>query len=239
MIEKLDNLRIFINTNMIRAIKLISFFGITADSRSYWIRHKREQKWLKEDGELVKKNDFDFLNSNSVVLDIGGYTGEFIVPLFCKYASNIICYEPVPKYFNELKRRFLKNTNKVTLINKAVGAKNGFIQLNIAEAATSSFARPENNTGCSFTVEVEGIIDIVNRLGKVDLLSLNCEGAEYEILDELIVNQLSGCIQTIFVQFHEVENNSDVKRINIINNLSLTHNLIYDYEWVWTRFDLK
>ena len=43
---------------------------------------------------------------------------------------------------------------------------------------------------------------IEKKIEQVDLLKLNVEGAEYEILDNLISNNLLGKVKTLLIQFH-------------------------------------
>ncbi len=238
MINFLDRIRIKLNKFLIRLIKLISAFGLTPDSRLYWKRHKNEKKWLADGGELGKKTDFDFLNENSIVVDIGGYTGEFIAPLVCKYGCNVISYEPVPDFYKLLQQRFLKN-KKVKLVNSAVGAREGSINLNLGDAGTSSFLTPENSHLNIITSKIENIVNIVNKFNNIDLLALNCEGAEYEIIDEIIKFNLCEKIKCFFIQFHDVNIECKLKRTSLINMLALSHEIIYDYPWVWTRLDRK
>jgi FkbM family methyltransferase len=238
MIGLLDSIRIGLNRFLIRAIKLISSLRLTADSRVYWTRHLRERPWLRDGGEVFKKTDFNFLDENSLIIEVGGFTGDFIAPLFCKYNCEIITYEPVPEFYTVLAERFRFN-KKVTAVNEAVGAANGLLSLNVGSAGTSMFLTPENNKGKELVVKVSSILDIVGKTPIVDLLALNCEGSEYEILNALSNDMLTKRIRCIFVQFHEVEDVSPNKKDSVMAKLLQTHELSYDYPWVWTRFDLR
>lgn len=236
MIKSLDSFRLKINQFLIRVIKAISALGLTAESRQYWLRHKREKSWLHDGGESFKKTDFNFLSQASVVLDIGGYTGEFIAPLLCKYGSRIYTYEPVPEFAEKLRDRFLSN-NSVNVINAAVGAKSGTIKLNLGHGGTSLFKTAENENSGVITAKMLGIAGIVKELNEIDLLSINCEGGEYEILEALTEGGLANKIACYFIQFHDVAGDSDTRRNKILRDLSHTHKLVYDYPWVWTRLD--
>lgn len=236
MINFLDSFRLKINQFLIRVIKALSALGLTADSRQYWLRHKREKSWLHDGGESFKKSDFDFLSEASVVVDIGGYTGEFIAPLVCKYGCKIYTYEPVPEFYEKLRQRFLVNKS-VVVVNAAVGARPGSIELNLGHAGTSHFKTAENDNSGVITAKMLGIVDIIKEVNEIDLLSINCEGGEYELLEALIEAGLTNKVACYFIQFHDFAADSVSRRNKILGDLCQSHKLIYDYPWVWTRLD--
>ena len=74
----------------------------------------------------------------------------------------------------------------------------------------------------------------------VDLAKINIEGAEYDLLDDLLD---SGCI-TVFrnlqVQFHDfVVENAAARMHAIQQRLAATHELTWQYPFVWENWRLK
>ena len=73
----------------------------------------------------------------------------------------------------------------------------------------------------------------------IDLININIEGAEYEVLLELINSQKISSIKHIQVQYHRNRRLYRIRRYFINRNLKKTHNLIWCYKYVWERWDLN
>jgi FkbM family methyltransferase len=125
-----------------------------------------------------------------VILDIGANSGLFALRLKQLYPSaKIACYEPFPPNFVQLENTIAVNgLNEVTPLQKAVGAHRGRAKLFIHKrnmGGHSFYAAEAHNTD---HVDVE-VIDVPSILGdlqqQVDLLKLDCEGAEFDILMNL------------------------------------------------------
>jgi len=75
-----------------------------------------------------------------------------------------------------------------------------------------------------------------NDITKIDLLKLNVEGAEFNILNNIIANGFIDFINDIQVQFHKCYPDAINERIKLRNKLSETHYLTYDYSFVWENW---
>ena len=84
-------------------------------------------------------------------------------------------------------------------------------------------------------VELKKLSEFVKKenIPKIDLININIEGSEYEVLDEIINSGLINNIDNLQIQFHKNIKNYRIKRKNIINRLSNTHNLLWSYKFVW------
>jgi FkbM family methyltransferase len=125
-----------------------------------------------------------------LILDIGANSGLFALRLKQLYPlAKIACYEPYPPNFAQLENTIAVNClHGVTPIQKAVGAHPGRAKLFIHKrnmGGHSFYAAEAHNAD---HVEVE-VIDLPSILGdvqqQVDLLKLDCEGAEFDILMNL------------------------------------------------------
>ena len=74
---------------------------------------------------------------------------------------------------------------------------------------------------------------------RVDLIEFNIEGGEYDCLIALIESGLISTINILQIQFHNFSQSSELNRAQIREKLRLTHSLIFNYEWVWERWELK
>ena len=134
--------------------------------------------------------DVTFDGSAPVILDIGANSGLFALRLKQLYpAAKIACYEPFPPNFAQLENTIAVNRlDGVTPLRKAVGAQSGRAKLFIHKrnmGGHSFYAAEAHNTD-HVDVEVTDVPSILGDLGQpVDLLKLDCEGAEFDILMNL------------------------------------------------------
>jgi FkbM family methyltransferase len=71
----------------------------------------------------------------------------------------------------------------------------------------------------------------------IDLLHVNIEGAEYDLLDYIFANNYQINIRYLIVQFHYKSAENDAKLARYFNTLEQTHRLVYDYKYVWTKWE--
>src|SRR6185437_2668840 len=119
------------------------------------------------------------------IIDIGANTGIFVLRAkqLCPDAS-VVAFEPEVGNYNELLRTVECNRlTNVSTIRAAIGVKPGPITL---------YRHPRNNGGHSTVSQVSGVAvtvpgatltDAIGKVGgRVDLLKVDCEGAEEMIL---------------------------------------------------------
>lgn len=126
--------------------------------------------------------------------------------------------------------------NKIQIYNFGLDDinKKGILYLN--HDSTSAYSTI-NNTG-EIEVELREFMGVVRELGisKIDLLKLNVEGAEYNILNNILKNNLITSIDNLQIQFHNFNNNMDASRNDIRNELQKTHYLTWEYDWIWENW---
>jgi hypothetical protein len=59
---------------------------------------RRVRGWYADPTHVTRLTDFD-LNAESLVLDVGGYRGDWALEILCKYGSRIEVFEPVPEFY--------------------------------------------------------------------------------------------------------------------------------------------
>jgi FkbM family methyltransferase len=169
------------------------------------------------------------LNSESIVVDVGAYQGQFAREIVKRYNCEVICFEP-------LYDAFLRDIPTATVIPFALGAYSGRETFGVSNDSTGKFSE-----GPKILVPVLDVtIFLAMSPEKIDLIKLNCEGAEYEILDKLIYRPyLIRRLQNIQVQFHRVGQSYERKRNEIRSGLHKTHHLTYDCPFVWENWELN
>ena len=126
---------------------------------------------------IYKKLD---LNSDSVVIDGGGYKGEFIDNVLVNFGCKVESFEPLQKEFDELKKKYIQN-NRVKISNLALFSKTKALYLN--EEGISSSIINTNVSKNMVKINAIDVVEIINNRKNIDLLKLNVEGAEYEIMN--------------------------------------------------------
>ncbi len=122
-------------------------------------------------------NILSLKNINSV-LDIGAHIGFFSLAIHKRFPNAIVhAYEPNPELAPYLNKN-LSQTN-VTSYNEGIGLSEGKLSLNLAQdsvCTTSHESATGNITQTAFSMAIE-------RLGgHVDLVKMDCEGAEWSFL---------------------------------------------------------
>lgn len=194
-------------------------------------QEKQYKKWVVEDGEKLR---FDYnLNSNSLVIDLGGYKGEWASDIYARYNCRILIFEPVKSFENNIRKRF-KINNKIKVFRLALGANRRKEVIALCADGTSMY----RNSSKKEMIQFEDVYDffVKNKINHVDLMKINIEGGEYELLPRLIETGLIKKIKDIQIQFHNVEPNSEVKMKEILSKIELTHTPTYKYKFVWENW---
>ncbi|MEO6051182.1 MAG: FkbM family methyltransferase [Pyrinomonadaceae bacterium] len=141
------------------------------------------------------------IRPGAVVVDIGANIGCFSLQAAQK-ASCVFAYEPFPANFDALRDNVLLNkAHNVKIFPTAVGGKAGKSMLFIPD--NDSFVgrvslhpgRGTRMTECTCITLDQVVGD--NNLDTIDLLKIDCQGAEYEILYGASVKTLSRIQQII------------------------------------------
>lgn len=191
--------------------------------------------WFADKGDDTCRINYP-LTKNSIVFDIGGYEGSFVEKIYNKYSCTIVVFEPVPEYYNKIVERFKGNDN-IIVVNAALSNVNGKQPMFINTDKSGFF----ETSGTLITVDCITLDQAMNDLGvdKINLLKLNIEGAEYDVLDYMIKNDLVVKCDDIQVQFHTFVPNYMGKHTAIVRKLRETHEITYDYPFVWTNYKSK
>ena len=70
-------------------------------------------------------------------------------------------------------------------------------------------------------------------------MMMNIEGGEYDLIEHIIQQNLISNIRNLQIQFHRIDSDSPARYKNIVEQLSLTHTQIWNYQFVWESWSLK
>lgn len=190
-------------------------------------------KWFKDRGDARLRIDYP-LTADSLVMDVGGFRGDWAYAIHAKYQCKVHVFEPHPRAFATLKARFAKHVD-IVLHDFGLSASDRWLPISDEGRASSVF----HNEGSSLEIELKSIASWMkaNNIRSVDLLKANIEGGEYELFEDMIANSLIPRFRYIQIQFHTVDDNSCARRKLIRSTLSKTHRLQWDYPMVWESWE--
>lgn len=204
------------------------FFPSTHDK---WIK-----KWRADGGDYKLRFSYN-LNPDSLVMDLGGYQGQWASDLFSRYCCKIMIFEPVSQFAHNIEQRFKKN-KKILIYQYGLGGSSRKQAIGVCGDGSSLFFKKAN-----IKEDVE-IVDVAKWLNSkmiksIDLMKINIEGGEYELLERLIETELIKNIKNIQVQFHNIRKDSGLRMEGIQNRLVETHSPTYQYRFVWESWTRK
>ena len=154
---------------------------------------------------MINEYDIDSfeINPSDIIIDVGAHIGLFslLVSQFCK-TGKIFSFEPIRENFDllvsNLELNHIENVFPFNVgISKNLGKLNLF--LNNDQSAHSIFPKGSE----SITVESTSLQKIFDgkKISSCKLLKLDCEGAEYDIIDSLPAEYLDK-IQNMAIEYH-------------------------------------
>jgi FkbM family methyltransferase len=174
------------------------------------------------------------LSEGGLVLDVGGYMGDFTANLL-KVNPRLLCrvYEPVIEFAHSCQQRFRDNSN-VEVIASGVSSNGRSLKMFIDGPRTKS----DSNTylGSFKTVSINSIFD---GLKEVELVKMNIEGMEYECLRELESDGNLKKIKYLLVQFHNFTSNAEKEYGDIVKIIEQSHISVFKYKWLWELYRIK
>lgn len=150
------------------------------------------------------------MGAGDVVIDAGAHVGRFTT-MFAATGARVYAFEPHPAAFAELLRASQAFPN-IICVNKALAARAGTAPLYFPAAgaglegsqSASLMISKDNIRPESFTlVETVRLVDLIAELGHVRFLKMDIEGAEYEVLPDLIDSGAWRAIDRIAVETHQ------------------------------------
>jgi FkbM family methyltransferase len=171
--------------------------------------------------EVFVNNDYNFItNEKSILIDIGANIG--ITSLFfsmCNYIDKIYAFEPVKDTFEQAKYNFNLNDE----ICKVERIKNIGLGENDRKETFLFDKNTKGNTGvrgelspsysnnpnalersvqiCNASLEIEKILSKTK--DKNVIVKMDCEGAEYEIIENLYESNIINQIDVILLEWHD------------------------------------
>lgn len=166
----------------------------------------------------------DLLNQNSIVYSIGiGEDISFDISIIENHNCMVFGFDPTPKSIKWVREQ-KGLSSKFIFLDYGIADRSGIMDFYLPkniEHVSGSYVKQDNvNDTLKVSVEMKSWDDIVRNLGhkRIDLLKMDIEGAEYDVLDNIL--QSSVPIHQILIEFHErFFNDGKNKTISAINKL--------------------
>jgi len=196
---------------------------------------ERVAAWRRDRGDATRRLDYD-LGERSVVLDLGGYEGQWASDLFGRFACTVHIFEPVAEFADRIAARFARNP-KIHLHRLGLAGRSGAATLTVAADASSVHAAPASGARQqAITLKAASEFLREQRLEAIDLMKINIEGGEYDLLEHLLEAGLIRRIREIQVQFHDFVPGAEARMQAIQERLARTHELTWQYRFVWENW---
>ena len=168
------------------------------------------------------------------IVDIGANVGLFALAARRYFARAAIhCYEPNPEVLPHLRSNCAQIGAHIH--EAAVGETAGFASLENRGSSLQTTA----NASTTGTIRIESFSSVVDGLGPIDLLKLDCEGAEWEMFR---CNEAWQRIRAVVMEYHlsakPGSTAADVRarlRENGFSNIEVEPNPEGSYGFAWAR----
>lgn len=191
------------------------------------------KRWFEQKADSSLRLEYP-LRETSVVLDLGGYHGDWAAKIHERYGSVIYIFEPVPMFAELIRARFISAPN-IRVCNYGLAAEDVSASISVSEDSSSTIRSFGSR---KMEIELRDIVRVVGAIGvsRIDLIKINIEGGEFALLRRLIDSGLIANIVDIQVQFHEFVPDAWALRRTIREDLARTHQLTYDFPFVWENW---
>lgn len=191
--------------------------------------------WLKADGDRTLRLNYA-IGSGEVVLDVGGFEGQWASDIFGRYLCTVHVFEPVPHFAASIRSRFAANPH-VRVHEAALGGAESTLTMAVSGDASSALLEGAQTV----QARVRRFADVMQEHGwsEIALMKVNIEGGEYELLEHLLDTGLVERVRNLQVQFHDFVDDAALRMKAIQERLSRTHHLTYLFPFIWENWERK
>ncbi len=191
-------------------------------------------KWFADKGDQTLRLNYD-LSSDAVVFDLGGFEGQWASDIFSRYCCSIYVFELFDEYAKAISLRFDKNP-KIKIYPFGLSVKDENNVISVAGEGSSIYREGTIKKNVQFK-NIKTFLE-QNNIKQIDLIKINIEGGEFDLLEYILDEGLAVQIKNFQVQFHDLFPESKARMEKIQSRLSKTHNLTYQYHFVWENWEL-
>jgi len=193
-------------------------------------------RWIQDAGDHTLRLNYN-LDNKSIVIDAGGYRGQWAKQINEIYDSTVYVFEPLKEFHSSIESLFV-NKSKVIPYNYALSNSNCEMKISLGNDGSTLFDTEAQSTEVIQCMDIQTFFSEKD-LKFVNLMKINIEGAEYDLLERMIDLGLHLKVDNLQIQFHRFIEHCDTRRNSIIEELSKSHNRTWNYDWIWENWELK
>ncbi|XP_060081493.1 uncharacterized protein LOC132560820 [Ylistrum balloti] len=188
----------------------------------------------------IRWSTHSYLNRSSFLIEAGGHRGLDAEQFNSRYhPGTYVVLEPVLNFYKVLKNKFRDSPNMV-IYNYGIDTVDGKFYVNEAKNDGSSiFLQHQNKTKNGKAIKIMNVRSFFEKFSvrsrDVDLITLNCEGCEFAVLDLLLSTDYIRHFRNIQFQPHMLPSICyPVKRYCWYQELlQKTHNITFQFFFLW------
>lgn len=184
----------------------------------------RHVRWKEEKGDETYALDWP-LNKSSLVWEIGGYEGRWAKQMYDRFACKIHIFEPQDWAVKKLYELF-KDASGVIVHNHGLWVRDCSLPMREYETDGASIVKPTDFNNDIYFAPMKTIDTFL--VDEVDVALMNIEGGEYILIPYLIGTGLIKRFKHFWAQFHGFFDPDGAKGRRIREQMSLTHNVLWD-----------
>lgn len=174
--------------------------------------------------EILSDGIYDFnIGGSFVICDVGMNVGLAALYLADRHRMPVVGFELFPQTFEQLTENLKLNPTLARLIqpsNFGLGGRSGFIEVPYLKKRRGSmglFANTHSIASCETSlvnVEIknatQAFLNAVKQFNQAPIVvKMDCEGAEYEILERWAADNILHCVSIIIIEWHRFNKNQD------------------------------
>jgi FkbM family methyltransferase len=184
--------------------------------------------WVAARGDQTLRVDYPLVSSD-IVLDVGGYQGDWAEAIISRYAPVVHVFEPVFTFAQAIRQRL---GGKIHLHPFGLAGNTREVFITLAQEG-SSIIKGETDAKQE-RIQLVAARDVFMTLpSEIALMKINIEGAEYELLEHLLAESLLPRIRHLQIQFHDFVPDARARRQALRQALRATHVPTYNYPFIW------
>jgi FkbM family methyltransferase len=187
----------------------------------------------RDRGDKTLRLEYD-LDSTSVVVDVGGFEGQWASDIVAMYGCQVHVFEPVPAFAWRIRDRFAKNP-LVVVHDYGLASADDTLTMSLSGDASSHVSRSADASVRVRLCRAASVLDALSE-PEIHLMKLNIEGAEFGLLEHLLDEGWIPRIRDLQVQFHDAVPDARRRAEAIRDRLRLTHEITYQYDFVWENW---
>lgn len=189
--------------------------------------------WRRAGGEQLRRV-FTDLGPGDVVLDFGGYLGEWTAQVLAACpGAQVHVFEPHPRFARMLTARYARKDG-VQVHPFALGSESGMFALSDAGDASSALATEAG--GVTGRIERADSFLAAEPFAEIALAKINIEGGEYDLLPALADAGLLTRFRRLQIQFHLLKPEHVAARQAIRKQLARSHRCRWSFDFVWEEW---